>query len=139
MLLEKVIAATADIFLSYPALRRLNRTDMLVIMALTQYPVNGMFVTALAKCVGVSTPQVSRVVHDLLVRGFVDRCIREDDRRLLQIKLTTRGHEIVRFLADSIAIALVDLSPQEREAVRRFLGGLAVSRRTERVEYGASL
>ncbi len=52
----------------------------------------------LAESMGVSLPAMSRAVDGLYVRGFVDRCEDQVDRRIKRIRLTEPGRAVTNTL-----------------------------------------
>lgn len=51
--------------------------------------------SAVAEHLGISLPATSRLVGGLQSRGFVQRRDRKDDRRQLELAITTRGAEVL--------------------------------------------
>jgi len=72
----------------------------------------GASVSALADCMHVSRPNISRVVDELVQNGLVNRKRDPDDRRNIQLSLTDTGKKLikdlnkkhVRILADQFSI-----------------------------------
>ena len=55
-------------------------------------------VSALANCMHVSRPNVSRAVDDLVNNGLVNRKRDPDDRRNIQLSLTEKGKKMIKNL-----------------------------------------
>lgn len=58
----------------------------------------GASVSALADCMHVSRPNISRVVDDLVKSGLVNRKRDQDDRRNIQLSLTDKGKKMIKNL-----------------------------------------
>jgi DNA-binding MarR family transcriptional regulator len=81
-----------------------------------------------AEAVGVSLPAASRMVDDLVNRGFVERHEDLDDRRMKRISIADAGGEVIRRLAAARLAGIEEfvecLTASERRALARALGAL---------------
>ena len=55
-------------------------------------------VSAIADCMHVSRPNISRAVEELVQKGIVNRKRDPDDRRNIQLSLTNRGEKLIKNL-----------------------------------------
>jgi DNA-binding MarR family transcriptional regulator len=89
-----------------------------------------------AQLVHVSLPAASRMVDDLVRRGFVERREDAEDRRMKRVRLTDDGRSVIRRLnaarLSGLEQFLQDLTGIEREPLAR-----ALSRLLERDEVAA--
>lgn len=78
-----------------------------------------------AELVHVSLPAASRMVDDLVRRGFVERNEDVDDRRMKRVRLTDSGRSVIRRLNAARLSGLeqftVSLAPDERAALAQAL------------------
>lgn len=78
-----------------------------------------------AEAVRVSLPAASRMVDDLVQRGFVERHEDVEDRRMKRIWITDTGQEVIRRLGAARLIGLEqfvrNLSRDERRALAQLL------------------
>ena len=65
-------------------------------------------VSALADCMHVSRPNVSRAVDELVQNGLVNRKRDSNDRRNIQLSLTDRGEEMIKALNKKYGELLAD-------------------------------
>ena len=65
-------------------------------------------VSALADCMHVSRPNVSRAVDELVQNGLVNRKRDSNDRRNIQLSLTDRGEEMIKALHKEYGELLAD-------------------------------
>jgi DNA-binding MarR family transcriptional regulator len=65
-------------------------------------------VSALADCMHVSRPNVSRAVDELVQNGLVNRKRDSNDRRNIQLSLTGRGEEMIKALHKKYGGILAD-------------------------------
>jgi DNA-binding MarR family transcriptional regulator len=65
-------------------------------------------VSALADCMHVSRPNVSRAVDELVQNGLVNRKRDPDDRRNIQLSLTDKGKKMIKDLHDRYGKILAD-------------------------------
>ena len=81
-----------------------------------------------AELVHVSLPAASRMVDDLVRRGFVDRNEDAEDRRMKRIRLTDDGRSVIRRLNAARLNGLEEfvktLNAPERSALAEALGQL---------------
>jgi DNA-binding MarR family transcriptional regulator len=74
-----------------------------------------------AELVHVSLPAASRMVDDLVRRGFVERNEDTDDRRMKRVRLTESGRSVIRRLNAARLSGLeqfaIGLAPEERAAL----------------------
>ena len=81
-----------------------------------------------AGLVHVSLPAASRMVDDLVRRGFVERHEDLDDRRMKRVSLTDRGRSVIRRLNAARLSGLeqftLGLSPDERRSLAQALDSL---------------
>jgi DNA-binding MarR family transcriptional regulator len=91
-----------------------------------QHP--GIGVGRLAELEGVSRPRMSKVVHELLARGFVES-ERGADRRRIGLAVTASGKQVLRSVRKRrtawLAARLEQLEPAELEAVETAIPHLA--------------
>jgi DNA-binding MarR family transcriptional regulator len=84
-----------------------------------------MTVGDLAEGLGVSLGWASRVADEMVSIGFLTRIRQDRDRRVVWLHLTERGTEIGERLwrdrEGAIVAALDEVSPNERQAISRFL------------------
>jgi DNA-binding MarR family transcriptional regulator len=78
---------------------------------------------------GVAPPTATRVLDGLEREGHVVRERREDDRRLVHVRITDQGRRAVRDKRDRSAVRRAEvfssLSPAERKQAARVLSSLA--------------
>ena len=83
-----------------------------------------------AEAVRVSLPAASRMVDDLVCRGFVERHEDAEDRRMKRISITEAGGEVIRRLNaarfSAIEQFVESLGPSERRALGQVLARLLV-------------
>jgi DNA-binding MarR family transcriptional regulator len=81
-----------------------------------------------AELVHVSMPAASRMVDDLVRRGFVERNEDVEDRRMKRVRLTDSGRSVIRRLNAARLSGLeqftLSLSPSERQALAAALESL---------------
>jgi len=65
-------------------------------------------VSALANCMRVSRPNISRAVDDLVNNGLVNRKRNPDDRRNIQLSLTDKGKKMIKNLHNKYGGILVE-------------------------------
>lgn len=65
-------------------------------------------VSALAECMHVSRPNISRAVDELVKNGLVNRKRDPDDRRNVQLSLTNKGEKMIKDLHDRYGKILAD-------------------------------
>ena len=65
-------------------------------------------VSALADCMYVSRPNISRVVDELVQNGLVNRKRDPDDRRNVQLSLTDTGKKLIKDLNKKHVMILAD-------------------------------
>jgi DNA-binding MarR family transcriptional regulator len=84
---------------------------------------------ALADAMGQHPAGVCRLLEDLEERGFVQRVRNPDDRRCMQVRLTTKGrarHKHFRpHIIEAMQTALQPLSASERKVLRDLLERVA--------------
>ncbi len=94
----------------------------------------------LAEGLGISLGWASRIADDLTNSGLVDRDRDEQDRRVVQLKLTLRARAVSdRLWTDrqgAIVAALETVPPAEREALTSFIA--RVTEELERYAYEAT-
>jgi DNA-binding MarR family transcriptional regulator len=77
--------------------------------------------TALAADEGVTQPAMTQLVGRLEVSGVVERCADPDDGRVVHVRLTDAGRELVArrraARADRLSGLLATLSPADQEAL----------------------
>jgi DNA-binding MarR family transcriptional regulator len=77
--------------------------------------------SAVAEFLGASLPTASRIVSGLVSKGLVERCEHADDRRQLELVLTSRGSATVeiahRATRDQLSRELQNLTTQQRTHV----------------------
>jgi DNA-binding MarR family transcriptional regulator len=109
----------------------LNETDMRALRFLIAAKNQGQPVTAgaLSDHLGISTASTTKLLDRLAASGHVERAPHPTDRRAITVTITQRTHEEVR---ESVGrrhagrfAAAARLTPDEREAVIRFLRELA--------------
>ena len=79
--------------------------------------------TALAERDGVSAPSMNRTVNALIEHGYVSRVTDENDRRKVQIAITTAGEQVVADTVERrdmwLSQVLDGMSEDERETLHR--------------------
>jgi DNA-binding MarR family transcriptional regulator len=84
--------------------------------------------SSLASHHGVSAPAMSRMVSELVARGWVSRVEALGDRRQVVLELLPPGrdalHTMHQQMLDQIAVLLENLTPQEQDALALGLRGL---------------
>lgn len=60
--------------------------------------------------VGMDKPKVSRAASRLEAAGYVTKLVNEDDRRLVELSLTPKGHEMIETLAPIAAAYQAELT-----------------------------
>ena len=117
----------ADLFEAVGALE-LSLTQIKVLHHLEDQPTGELPLSGAAELVHVSLPAASRLVDDLVRRGFVER--REDavDRRMKRVSITGQGRLVIRRLNAARLSGLEGfaqgLNAGEREALGDALGKL---------------
>jgi DNA-binding MarR family transcriptional regulator len=91
-----------------------------------------------AEMVHVSLPAASRMVDDLVRRGFVERHEDTEDRRMKRISLTDDGRAVIRRINAARLNALQEFIGGLSEPERALLAG-ALTRLLERPEVAACL
>jgi len=86
--------------------------QMLILDYLNNIPQAKM--TDLAIVMNVTTPAMTGIVNRLVKSGYVLRIFDENDRRIINIKVTTKGHELVRRIKEG-----------KRKMIIRIFGKLA--------------
>jgi DNA-binding MarR family transcriptional regulator len=90
---------------------------------------NGVNLTDVSGLLGVSKQAASQLVDTLVLRGYVERIPDPDDRRRVNVGLTTRGRSAAREIRDAVesidAALLERVSVQDVAVTRRVLGRLA--------------
>jgi len=85
-------------------------------------------VSALADCMHVSRPNISRSVDDLVNNGLVNRKRDLDDRRNIQLSLTDKGEKMIKNLHKKYEGILTDqfsiLSDEELRILSSALGSM---------------
>jgi DNA-binding MarR family transcriptional regulator len=89
-----------------------------------------------AELVHVSLPAASRLVDDLVRRGFVDRSEDAEDRRMKRIHLTASGRSVIRQLNAARLTGLESFTTTLTRAERRALAK-ALSKLLEREDVAA--
>jgi DNA-binding MarR family transcriptional regulator len=89
-----------------------------------------------AELVHVSLPAASRLVDDLVRRGFVDRSEDAEDRRMKRIRLTASGRSVIRRLNAARLTGLESFTTTLTKAERRALAQ-ALSKLLEREDVAA--
>ncbi len=88
---------------------------------------HGIAAGDLVKDLGVSKQAASQLVDTLVVRGYLDRTVNEDDRRRMTIVLTERGREAAKVVRAGVAAVDRELvsriSPEGVASLRDGLGG----------------
>jgi DNA-binding MarR family transcriptional regulator len=73
--------------------------------------------------IGLTLPSMSKAVDHLVRQGLVERSTAEDDRRRVELSLSSEGRRAFRSASESarkhIARLLADLSPDEQSDVAR--------------------
>lgn len=57
---------------------------------------NGMFVSDIQRNLHITKPAISQMYNSLEKRGYIVREIDPEDRRKIQVTLTTKGHEVLQ-------------------------------------------
>src|SRR5437763_15322412 len=116
----------ADLFEALGALE-LTLTQVKLLHHLEDQP-DELTLKDAAALVHVSLPAASRMVDDLVRRGFVERNEDPDDRRMKRVRLTDSGGSVIRRLNAARLSGLehftVGLSPSERRALAQALESL---------------
>jgi DNA-binding MarR family transcriptional regulator len=99
-------------------------------------PSEALTVKDAAELVRVSLPAASRMVEDLVRRGFVERQEDPDDRRMKRIRPTEDGRAVIRRLNAARLSGLAKFAETLTDAERRKLAG-ALSKLLERPEVAA--
>lgn len=98
----------------------LTLTQIKLLHALEDSP-QELSLKAAAECVHVSLPAASRLVDDLVRRGYVFRHADAADRRMKRVSLSEAGRQAIQRLAAARFIGLrtfaETLDPREREAL----------------------
>ncbi len=89
-----------------------------------------------AELVGVSFPAASRLVDDLVRRGFVDRQEDVEDRRMKRVELTERGGSALRRMSAARLSGLRDFMSSLTEDERRVVAA-ALTQLLKRSEIAA--
>ena len=86
---------------------------------------HGIAAGDLVKDLGVSKQAASQLIDTLVVRGYLDRTVNEDDRRRMTIVLTERGREAAKVVRAGVAAVDRELvSRISPEGVAAFRAGL---------------
>lgn len=73
--------------------RTLTQTQFLVLVSLHSWNLCPM--TTLAESMHVSLPTISGIVDRLVKRGYVNRCVNQQDRRRVVITLSDKGQKMI--------------------------------------------
>ena len=97
--------------------------QMLILEYLNNIPQAKM--TDLAQVMSVTTPAMTGIVNRLVKSGFVSRVFDDKDRRIINIKVTVKGHELVRRMREGKRKMIIQifgkLSEKDREDHLRIL------------------
>jgi DNA-binding MarR family transcriptional regulator len=108
-----------------PALESLGLTISLWRALSTINRLGGCLMSELAEFTTTDRTTLTRSVDQLVELALVERCASPDDRRLVRVELTERGHGIfaqsVQRLAEHNPRVLGDLSPEELRTLRALL------------------
>ncbi|MBA7562586.1 Transcriptional regulator SlyA [subsurface metagenome] len=92
-------------------------------------PVDGLSMSALARCLGLDASTMSRVIDKMAEQYWVQRQTSVKDRRVIQVVRTSLGHEIRRRLYDDmeqlVQELLRDLPPEREELLSQLLADLS--------------
>ena len=114
-----LFAAVGELELSLSQIKLLHHLD--------DYP-TALTLKQGAEAVHVSLPAASRLVEDLVHRGFIERHEDVEDRRMKRIQLTNQGREVIARLNAARLTGLehfvVGLSAAERQALAQVLNQL---------------
>lgn len=88
----------------------------------------GLTVSALLRHLKVTKQSANRVLNDLLAAGYVERTSAVSDRRMRQLRLTTKGNKLEAALWESqrprLARAFREAGPEAVSGFRRVLAAL---------------
>lgn len=76
---------------SYEGIRRSEFHVLLIIKKLTKENQQGVKVLDISREMGIAPPSITLLVNSLVMDGYVERKINEEDRRSVQINLTDKG------------------------------------------------
>jgi DNA-binding MarR family transcriptional regulator len=116
----------SDLFEAVGALE-LSLTQIKLLQQLEDVP-HELTLKEAAGLVHVSLPAASRMVDDLVQRGFVERNEDSEDRRMKRVRLTDRGRSVIGRLNAARLSGLeqfaLGLSPDERNSLAQALDSL---------------
>lgn len=72
--------------------------------------------------VGMDKPKVSRAASRLEAAGYVTKVVNEHDRRLVELSLTPKGHEMINTLAPIAAAYQLELLDMLGDDAEEFVG-----------------
>jgi DNA-binding MarR family transcriptional regulator len=124
----------ADLFEAVGALE-LNLTQIKLLHHLEDQP-RELSLKQAAELVHVSLPAASRMVDDLVRRGFAQRREDEEDRRMKRVCLTNDGRRVIRRLNDARLSGLEQFTHSLTTPERRSLAS-ALSKLLEREDVAA--
>ncbi len=105
----------------------LNRTQGNVLLFLHHHPEQTGKTSQMAQEMRRTKATISDAVDTLVERGYIERSLSEEDRRVMNLELTEEGCEAAETLAgwpDVLERYMVDFSPEEKQTVLQFLMSL---------------
>ncbi|WP_165491796.1 MarR family winged helix-turn-helix transcriptional regulator [Egibacter rhizosphaerae] len=93
ILLRSIMAAVDEMLRRYGELQDLQRIEMLAIDLISRRDPDPMTMGELADSLGLSTPALTGRIDRLEQRGWVQRVRSADDRRRIQLRITSHAHD----------------------------------------------
>ena len=121
--LEPVVSRQRKALVEHGCFRQISSTQLHVLYMLCS---NGsMPMSRLADQLDVSLPNATGLIERMFERGVVERVRPEDDRRVVEVRITTAGREILDEIdmvkRQQMAEVISRLTPQQQErALRTF-------------------
>lgn len=77
---------------------QLKASDIRVLFCIYHEPQSdpqGMMVSQISSCLHVTSPTVTQLIKELEAKGLVERAMDESDRRVIRVRLTADGIDVV--------------------------------------------
>jgi len=121
--LEPVVARQRKALVDQGCFRHISSTQLHVLYMLGS--LGSMPMSRLAEQLGVSLPNATGLVERMVERGVVERVRPEDDRRVVEVRITTAGREVLDEIdmvkRQQMATIIARLTPEQQErALRTF-------------------
>ena len=115
----KLFLAFAQVISQNRSLEDFELTRLQAITLRNVYRHSGMTMTELAIAIGITRPQLTRIINTLEKRGLVHRKRNEDNRRIINVQRTKKGQSVGKAHMDLIQsqiesrVALLDSNDQK--------------------------